>query len=120
MQRRLFLAAILCGANAAGRAVAQARGVSAFAVPRDYAIDGYFGRETAPARLHRTQTAIRYEARGGGVPHTVVARLDRNGVRSRPTVRASASARAPLAARGSASSSSRAKPFRASRCRSCA
>jgi hypothetical protein len=78
MQRRLFLAAIFCGANAACRAAAQARGVSAFAVPRDYAIDGYFGRETAPARLHRSQTAIRYEARGGGVPHTVVARLDRD------------------------------------------
>jgi hypothetical protein len=78
MQRRSFLAAMLCSASATGRASAQGRGVSAFAVPRDYAIDGYFGRETVPARLHRTRTAIRYEARSGGVPHIVVARLDRD------------------------------------------
>lgn len=78
MQRRLFLASIIAAASAAGSAAAQTRAASAFAVPRDYAIDGYFGRETVPARLYRTKTAIRYEARSGSVAHTVVARLDRD------------------------------------------
>ncbi len=78
MQRRLFLVSILAAASAASSTLAQTRGASAFAVPRDYAIDGYFGREAAPARLFRTQNAIRYEARSGAVAHTVVARLDRD------------------------------------------
>jgi hypothetical protein len=78
MQRRLFLASILAMSGAAASATAQGRTASAFAVPRDYAIDGYFGRETVPARLYRSRQAIRYEARSGSVAHTVVARLDRD------------------------------------------
>ena len=78
MQRRLFLTTILAAISTGGGAHAQMRTASAFAVPRDYAIDGYFGRETVPARLYRTRDAIRYEARSGSVAHTVVARLDRD------------------------------------------
>jgi len=78
MQRRLFLTTILAAISTDGGAHAQMRTASAFAVPRDYAIDGYFGRETLPARLYRTRDAIRYEARSGSVAHTVVARLDRD------------------------------------------
>jgi hypothetical protein len=78
MQRRLFLTTILAAISTDGGAHAQMRTASAFAVPRDYAIDGYFGRETVPARLYRTRDAIRYEARSGSVAHTVVARLDRD------------------------------------------
>jgi hypothetical protein len=78
MQRRLFLTTILAAISTGGGAHAQMRTASAFAVPRDYAIDGYFGRETLPARLYRTRDAIRYEARSGSVAHTVVARLDRD------------------------------------------
>lgn len=76
MLRRFFLLSSL--AAFATPAAGQGRAPSAFAVPRDYSIDGYFAREAAPARLYRTRNAIRYEARSGSVEHHVVARLDRD------------------------------------------
>lgn len=77
MLRRFFLAS--AAAALAAPANAQSRAPSAFAVPRDYSIDGYFARNASvPARVYRTRQAIRYEARGGSVEHHVVARLDRD------------------------------------------
>jgi hypothetical protein len=76
MLRRFFLVSSL--AAFATPAAAQSRAPSAFAVPRDYSIDGYFARDAAPARVYRTRNAIRYESRGGNVEHHVVARLDRD------------------------------------------
>jgi hypothetical protein len=78
MQRRDFLTAILAATAASTQSLAQGRAPSAFAVPRDYAIDGYFGRDGAPARVFRTRHAIRYEVRNAGVAHQVVARFDRD------------------------------------------
>jgi hypothetical protein len=76
MIRREILGSILAMAAAAGRASAQTPAVSAFAVPRDYSIDGYFARDKEPARLYRTRRAIRYQAREAGIEHVVVARFD--------------------------------------------
>lgn len=78
MQRRAFLASLL--ASAASPAFGQSRTASPFAPQVEYAIDGYFGRPgdgkpPEAARIWRTRTAIRYEARGG-IERTVVARLD--------------------------------------------
>jgi hypothetical protein len=75
MIRRHFIVSILAAAWAVP-ARGQAPAASAFAVPRDYSVDGYFARDKEPARLHRTRRAIRYQSRDSGVEHVVIARFD--------------------------------------------